>query len=112
MGRITQQKVDGTNKRVKEDVEEIKEFLAKEFTDEQQRFNRAELLKVKIERHLEYLKDMLEKAEEQEEINIETDKYDETVDEAETKKDELQTIITNHNKEREIEREKERIQRT
>ena len=66
------------------------------------------LLKVKIERHLEYLTDMLEKAEEQEEINIETDKYEEVVDETETKKDQLQTIITNHKKEREIEREKEK----
>ena len=44
MGRITQQKVDGTSKRVKEDTEEIKEFLEKEFTDEQQRFNRAEIV--------------------------------------------------------------------
>ena len=108
MGRVTEQKVNGACNRIKEDIQEIKEFLKKDFGDERS-FNQAEIMKVKLERHLEHIKDLMEKATEQQELEIEIEKYEETAEEAEIKRDELHILIINYNKkrERELQREKE-----
>ena len=99
MGRVTEQKINGACNRIKEDIQQIKEFLEKDFGDAKS-FNQAEIMKLKLERHLEHMKDLLEKATEQHELEIETEKYEENTEEAEIKRDELHILITNYNKTR------------
>ena len=108
MVRITQQKINGTNNRVKEIVTEVKEFLEKDI-NEQLLYNQATLLKVKLEHRLDNLKEILEKIDEQQTENDIQD-FEDTREEAEILLNMLQMAITNYSNIKEKERE-EKIQR-
>merc|ERR1712063_178029 len=108
MVRITQQKIEGASKRVKDSIIEIKEFLEKNITD--QTHNKMTLLKVKLERHTDNLKEILGKINEQEENEINTDDYEDSKEEADILVDILQMAITNYCDIKEKERE-EKLQR-
>ena len=96
MVRVTKEKIDGVCGRIKENILEANKFLEggkSEITEEN--VDKAMIMKLKLERTLKKLVEMIEELERQE-LTITTEDYDEYQYDAEDKLSELEVFIMNN----------------
>ena len=94
--RVTKQRVDGINSRVKENIKEIEEFLKSE-TKGQDFYDKATMMKARIENNLKKLKELIDEIDSQG-SEITTEEYEESQGDAEERILDLQVLIMNTKK--------------
>jgi len=98
MVRVTKQRVDGINSRVKENIKEIEEFLKSE-TKGEDFYDKATMMKARIENNLKKLKELIDEIDSQG-SEITTEEYEESQGDAEERILDLQVLIMNYKEER------------
>ena len=94
MVRVTKQKVDGINSRVKENVKEIGAFLTSEKKG-QDFYDKVTMMKARIDNNLKKLKELIDEIESQG-SEITTKEYEESQGDAEERIIDLQVLIVNY----------------
>ena len=94
MVRVTKQRVDGINSRVKENIKEIEEFLKSE-TKGQDFYDKATMMKARIENNLKRLKELIDEIDSQG-SEITTEEYEKSQGDAEERILDLQVLIMNY----------------
>ena len=92
--RVTKQRVDGINSRDKENIKEIGEFLKNEEKG-QDFYDKATIMKARIENNLKKLKELVDEIESQG-SEITTEEYEESQGDAEERILDLQVLIMNY----------------
>ena len=96
MVRVTKEKIDGVCGRIKENIREANKFLEGEKSEiTEENVDKAMIMKLKLERTLKKLVEMIEELERQE-LTITTEDYDEYQYDAEDKLSELEVFIMNN----------------
>ena len=96
MVRVTKEKIDGVCGRIKENILEANKFLEGEKSEiTEENVDKAMIMKLKLERTLKKLVEMIEELERQE-LTITTEDYDEYQYDAEDKLSELEVFIMNN----------------
>ena len=100
MVRVTKQRIDGVDKRIRENIEEINEFLESEKID-QGFYDKTTMLKAKIEKNLEKFKKLIDRIESQGSDTI-TEEYEESQGDAEERILDLQVLIMNYKEKQQV----------
>ena len=96
MVRVTKEKIDGVCRRIKENIREASKFLEGEKSEQiEEKIDKAMIMKLKLERTLQKLVEMIGEIETQE-LAITIEDYDKCQYHTEDKLSELEVFITNH----------------
>ena len=94
--RVTKEKIDGVCGRIKENIREASKFLKGEKSEPiEENIDKATIMKLKLERTLQKLVEMIGEIETQE-VAITIEDYDKCQYDTEDKLSELEVFITNH----------------